>query len=97
MNSRTVRWTRRALHRLDAIGTHIAKDNPAAAANVIARLASSVDALIVHPAMGRPGRIPATRELVMTALPYIIAYRVMPGSIDILTIMHTAQKWPQEL
>jgi len=28
-----------------------------------------------HPAMGRPGRIAGTRELVIVRYPYIVAYR----------------------
>jgi plasmid stabilization system protein ParE len=47
--------------------------------------------------MGRNGRIMGTRELVITALPYIIPYRVTASSVDIITVMHAAQKWPQKL
>jgi addiction module RelE/StbE family toxin len=97
MNRRTVRWTKRALARLDYIGATIAKDNPEAAANVVARIYPSAEALADHPAMGRNGRIMGTRELVITALPYIIPYRVTASSVDIITVMHAAQKWPQKL
>jgi toxin ParE1/3/4 len=97
MSVRTIHWTKRALRRLDVIGARIAKDNPEAAATVIARLVSSVDALTDHAAMGRIGRIAGTRELVIPALPYIIPYRVKPSAIEILTVMHGAQKWPEEL
>ena len=37
MSLRTIRWTKRAVKRLDQIGAYIAKENPDAAANVIAR------------------------------------------------------------
>ena len=70
------------MRRLDGIGAHIAKDSPAAAANVVSRIVASAQALAAHPAMGRVGRIPGTRELVMPSLPYIIAYRVMPDKSD---------------
>ncbi len=97
MNIRTIRWTRRALARLDAVGVHIARDNPEAAAAVIVRLVSAVDALAEHPALGRVGRISGTRELVVTGLPYIVAYRVGPFAVDVLTVLHAAQKWPEAL
>ena len=97
MSLRTLRWTRRALGRLDLIGDQIARDNPAAAAAAINRLASSVGGLASHPALGRPGRIPGTRELVIPGLPYIVAYRVTEATVDILTVMHTAQQWPTRL
>jgi len=97
MNVRSIRWTQRAVRRLDLIGAHISKDNPDAAAAVVARLIASVDALAVHPGIGRTGRIAGTRELVIPALPYIIPYRVTPTTVDILTVMHAAQKWPEAL
>ena len=92
--SRTIRWTKRAVRRLDQVGNYIAKDNPEAAARVVARLVSIVDGLADHPAMGRAGRVPGTRELPLADIPYIIPYRVTHDTIDILTIMHAAQKWP---
>ena len=97
MSARPIRWTRRAMRRLDQIGAHIAADSPASAARVIARLAAAVDALSEHPAMGRPGRLPQTRELVLADIPYIVAYRVNGAAIEILTILHASQRWPAEL
>lgn len=94
---RTLRWTRRALMRLDQVGAYIEKEDPQAAARVIARLVSSVDLLTEQPAMGRVGRIKGTRELVFADIPYIIPYRVQPTTIEILTVMHAAQKWPDSL
>jgi toxin ParE1/3/4 len=97
MTGRALRWTRRALRRLDQIGAHIALDNPEAAASVVTRLAAMTDVLAAHPNLGRPGRLEGTRELVVPGLPYIVAYRVMPASVDILTVIHTAQEWPKAL
>lgn len=97
MTPRTIRWTRRALGRLDQIGAYIAHDNPEAAARVVSRIVTAVDALASQPAIGRIGRIAATRELVLADLPYIIAYRVTDAHVDILTVMHAAQQWPETL
>ncbi|MDX8444185.1 type II toxin-antitoxin system RelE/ParE family toxin [Mesorhizobium captivum] len=92
-----IRWTRRALRRLDQIGVYIENDNPGAAARVVARIVSSAGNLAEQPAMGRVGRIKGTRELVLTDIPYIIPYRVVGGEIEILTVMHAAQQWPLQL
>lgn len=51
------------------------------------------------PYRGRLGRVGNTRELVITRLPYIAIYRVIhTGSnadrIEILNIVHGAQRWP---
>ncbi len=97
MSGLAIRWTRRAVRRLDQIGAHIARDNPAAPARTVARLLAAADAFAARPAMGRPGRLRGTRELVVPGLPYIVAYRVTASSVDLLTIMHTAQQWPEAL
>ena len=92
-----IRWTERAVRRLDQIGAFIEKDNPAAAARVVARIVSAVDNLAEHPAIGRVGRVKGTRELVLADIPYIIPHRVVGGQIEILTVMHAAQRWPRQL
>jgi addiction module RelE/StbE family toxin len=97
MSRLDVRWTRRAARRLDQIGAHIGKDSPDSAARVIARIVAAVGALAEHPAMGRPGRLEGTRELVLADIPYIIAYRITQKTVDILTVMHAAQEWPTAL
>lgn len=97
MTRRTIRWTRLALSRLDHIGGYVARDNPEAAARVISCIVTAVDALAAQPAMGSAGRIKTTRELVLADIPYIIAYRVTDNNVDILTVMHAAQKWPDTL
>lgn len=96
MTQRKIRWTVRALRRLDEIGAYIQQDDPDAAARVIARLVSSVDMLAELPAAGRVGRIAGTREIVLADIPYIIPYRVRQD-IEILTVMHSSRKWPNKL
>ena len=97
MSRRTIRWTKRALRRLDEIGAHIEEDSPEAAARVIARILSAAELLTEQPAMGRVGRINATRELVLVDIPYIVPYRVTGDTVEILTVIHAAQQWPQTL
>ncbi|MEZ2218908.1 type II toxin-antitoxin system RelE/ParE family toxin [Rhizobium sp. RCC_161_2] len=92
MSGKRIRWTMRAIRRLDEIGAHIQKDNPDAAARVVARIVSAVDMLVDFPATGRVGRINGTREVVLADIPYIIPYRV-GQDIEILTVMHAHQRW----
>jgi addiction module RelE/StbE family toxin len=95
---RKARWTRRALRRLDRIGAVIAQDNPAAAERVVARLVAAASALAEHPSLGRTGRLTGTREPALADIPYILAYRVTAQSdVEILTVMHAAQQWPDAL
>jgi addiction module RelE/StbE family toxin len=94
---RVVRWTKRARRRLDEIGARISEDNPAAAARVVAEIARGIQRLGSAPGRGRPGRIGGTRELVVVGTPYIVAYRIHANDIEILTIQHGAQLWPDAL
>lgn len=95
--TRHLAWTNRALRRVGQIGDHIAKDSPAAANKVIRRLRSIAENLRSHPEIGRAGRIGGTRELVLADMPYIIVYRVTEANVEILTVIHTSQRWPEEL
>lgn len=97
MSMTPVRWTLRALRRLDEIGAYIEQDDPDAAARVVARIVSAVDMLSELPAVGRVGRIRGTRELVLADIPYLVPYRVTTTTIDIITIMHASQRWPSKL
>lgn len=94
---RRLLWTRRALRRLESIGDFIAADSPKAAAKVMLRLQAVTANLRTHPAIGRTGRIAGTRELVLPDLPYIIAYRVTAANVQILSIVHASQRWPENL
>ena len=91
-----VRWLRKALANLDAEAAHIARDNPAAAARVVLAIEEAVQNLARFPALGRPGRVPGTRELVVPATPYIIPYRVRNNAVEILRVFHASRKWPRK-
>jgi len=90
-----VRWTRRAERDLDEIAKYIGQDSPAAAARVVLELIDEIEAnLPAHPAIGRPGRVLGTRELVIGGLPYIVPYRVRERDIEILRVLHTSRRLP---
>jgi toxin ParE1/3/4 len=91
-----VRWLRRALKNLDDEAAYIAREDLEAAARIVERIASAVDQLASHPALGRPGRVPGTRELVISGTPYIVPYRIRGDTVEILRIFHGARKWPDK-
>jgi toxin ParE1/3/4 len=92
-----VRWLARALANLNAEAEYIARDQPQAAARVVRAIHESVDRLQRHPALGRPGRVAGTRELVVPGTPYIVPYRVRDSEVQILRVFHGARKWPSKL
>ncbi|HYA81180.1 MAG TPA: type II toxin-antitoxin system RelE/ParE family toxin [Methylocystis sp.] len=90
-----LRWTTPALRDLEAIGDYIAQDNPAAAARVVTSILDHAEMLVRHPHIGRPGRVPETRELVVANTPYIAPYRVRGDVVQILAVLHGARRWPE--
>lgn len=92
-----VKWLRRALRNLEQEAAHIARDNPRAAARLVVEADAATRLLAQHPDMGRPGRVPGTRELVMPDFPYIIPYRVREQRAEILRLFHASRKWPDVL
>lgn len=91
-----VRWLRAALANLDDEADYVAKDSPAAAARLVKRIHSAVQDLRRFPALGRPGRVPGTRELVIPGTPYIVPYRVREDAVEVLRGFHSARRWPKK-
>ena len=90
-----VRWLRKALRNLDEEAAYLAADDPAAARLVIERVLQAVAMLEEQPGIGRPGRVPGTRELVVRKTRYIVPYRVRGEVVEILRVFHTARRPPQ--
>ncbi|HUG25669.1 type II toxin-antitoxin system RelE/ParE family toxin, partial [Piscinibacter sp.] len=55
----------------------------------------AVSMLAEHPGIGRPGRLPGTRELVVLKTRYVVPYRVRGDTIEVLRVFHTSRKLPQ--
>lgn len=89
-----IQWTKGAKQNLKQIEEYIAQDSPNSAIDTVLKIINSAERLADHPAMGRVGRIFNTRELVISNTPYIVAYRVKEGHIQILRVLHAAMRWP---
>lgn len=89
-----LRWTAPALRDLEAIGDHIARENPAAAARIVTAILDEADKLATFPGMGRPGRVPGTRELVVAGTAFIAPYRVLDAAVEVLAVFHGSRRWP---
>ena len=88
-----VRWMRPAADDLKRINRHIAVDSAASAGKILRRIQAKADELALFPGMGRPGRVPGTRELVVHQHYYIV-YRTISSTVQILRVKHAAQQWP---
>ena len=93
----TVVWSRRAIRHLAALRRYIARENPRAAQGVAQSILRAVELLQDHPQIGRAGRVPGTRELVIPKTPFVVPYRVRGGRLELIAVFHGRQRWPEDL
>ncbi len=93
-----IRWSDRARGDLDAIGDHIAADNPVAAMRWIERLIADVERAAEMPLAGRvvPEYTDCQDLREMLRRTYRIVYRVRDESIEVLTIFEGHRLFPTE-
>ncbi len=90
-----IKWLRTALKNFNEEIAYIAEDSPKAARLVTRRIRESVALLAELPAIGRPGRVPGTRELPVPKTRYLIPYRVRRGVVEILRVFHASRRPPK--
>ena len=76
-------WSPTAVDDLAHVRSYIAQHDAGAAATVGHRIIETIENLLRFPSMGRPGRVPHTRELVVTGTPFIVPYTVTANRIEI--------------
>ena len=90
-----VRWLRQALKALDEEASYIALEDPGIARVVVERVLSAAATLAAQPSIGRPGRVPGTREWIVPHTRLILPYRVRGSDVEILTVFHTSRRLPK--
>ena len=63
---------------------------------MLERIESGAEHLKQHPDMGRISRMPETRELVIPKTSFILVYRMKGDFVEILALIHSARKWPED-
>jgi plasmid stabilization system protein ParE len=76
---------------------YLTADNPTAAEAQVDCILDAAEKLAQFPELGRKGRIPATRELVIPDTPFLIAYRIHKREVQLLAVLHGARRWPDRL
>ena len=84
-------WSPLALARLQEIRAFVALDKPDSAERLATRIVSVVEALRIHPYLGRAGPKAGIRELIIGGTPYSILYRIRAKRVIISTISHASQ------
>lgn len=89
-----VRWSPEAADDLAAIVAYIRDDDPAAAQRTAKAIYDRAGGLTTFPHRGRHGRVQGTREFPLPPLPFIVVYRILSNAVEIVNIIHGAQRWP---
>lgn len=92
-------WSTEAEADLEEAFEHISAENPQAALKLFYRVKEKVELLVDHPGLGKPGRVPGTKELVITNTPFVVPYRVLPQKkqLQIIRVFHSSREWPEEI
>jgi toxin ParE1/3/4 len=90
-----IEWTKAAKAHLLGLDAYLYEHGPAGADRVVDAIYEAVGRMQQFPFLGRPGRVAGTRELVITTTRYIVAYRIRKETVQILAVMHGAQRWPR--
>lgn len=90
-----VNWLAVALRNLDHEAEFSAADDPQAARQVVSRVLDAVAVLALQPGIGRPGRVPGTRELMVSKTRYLVPYRVRGEVVEVLRVFHTSRRPPK--
>ena len=61
---------------------------------MVQRVLAGVGLLAEQPGLGRPGRVPGTRELLVPKTRYIAPYRGCDDTVEILRVFHTSRPPP---
>ena len=92
-----VHWTENAIDHLANIYEYIAFNSPTYARRIIDRITRRTEQIAEHCLSGR--KIPEydaedIRELIEK--PYRIIYRIKPGQIDVIAVIHGARLMPED-
>jgi len=90
-----IRWTDPALQDFTHICDHSnAHFGPTRRRRTALQIYEAIGTLADFPHIGRFGRKSGTSELVISGLPFIVIYRLKDETVEIVRILHGAQKWP---
>jgi toxin ParE1/3/4 len=86
---RRLRWTEQAVDQLGAIAEYVSRSSPVYAEQLVQRIVSRLDQVVVFPASGSAVPEAASAEVrQVLEWPYRIIYRPRHDAIEVLAIVH---------
>ncbi len=90
----SVRYSAPALAEIDEIFEFIARDNAAAASDVLMAIANAIALVRLYPHKSRRTRQRGMRALPLSRYPYIIFFKIRRGELEVLHVLHGAHRHP---
>lgn len=87
-----IKWLKKAKENIKHEKDYISRGNPQKAIEVIQYIYDAAENIRSYPEIGRVGRVPNTRELKTSKYQYIIAYRVVKDTVEIVRVLHARRK-----
>ena len=88
------RWSRPAAEDLRNLLEYIAEEDADVAKNVAQAIDAAAGMLDRFPLLGKPGRVPGSRELPLGKAPFLLVYWEGLLGVEILRVLHKRQLWP---
>jgi toxin ParE1/3/4 len=89
-------WSAKAREDLLSLFSYVATDDIKAAKRLRNLILAKIELLAKTPHIGRSGRVPGTKELVVETTPYVIPYRCKDDRLEIIRVYHSSRKWPEK-
>jgi len=87
-----IQWLPRALVDLEQVGDYLRMQAPEVESRIVLQIYDSIGSLAEMPLRGRPMNRNGVRQLLLIDIQYVITYRVLASSVQILRIRHGARK-----
>lgn len=90
---RSLRWEAEAARQFNETLAYIAAVNPDAANSLADEVGNKLELTLRFAEIGRKGRVPRTRELVVHPN-YLVIYTVRRNTIDVIRFLHARRQYP---
>ena len=91
-----IRFAPAAVRDLRALRTYIGHDDPDAARRIAERIEKAVRLIAAKPGIGRPIGGGDIRQWPIPGLPYLIPYRVVGDTLEVLRVYHMKRDKPED-
>lgn len=90
----TVKYTKLAIQDLNNAYEYICAENPLVVQSFITKIETTLSHIQTQPYIGHIGRVKNTYEFLVLGTPFIIVYMIYDEYLVVVSILHTARKYP---